>query len=452
MEQLMMNSEGSHTLSTIIAQARQRVSQRAPFDSELGPMMEQAIAQLAKLCGQQESTLLLRMAEGIHGRRYGAPAGDPPAQAVMAHHLNHHVFGLSSAQAFTPDTLVFTDGAGHGIGTVVNALRDTSYLRPGDTVALLAPLYAPYQEIAALRGLHVLPLYGAKEHNYQPGPVERMHFEAAAREQQVKLLIAVDPSNPTGRPLSRSTVRWLAALLQELGAIALVDAVYQELLDQPTLQHTLLHELPEQTLIIYSLSKAYCQTGSRLGAIAYSPLAERWLERRIGAHPRKLLLAGKDSSGGPLAHVTLLATPEQWRTICLLLLPEPHLAQWRAALKRRYTLFHQLLDLELPADLGRSVVPYYLLLELDQLAERWAAKEPRYRPLTQAIAAGGMRPGRLLEILADHGVEVLYAARFYPGREEEHRWHVRISVANQPEAVLAEAAARMRLALATAIA
>lgn len=410
---------------------------------------EQVLAALVKIglsLGVSRADLLKQLTLDIVGQGYGDPQGELIPRAVFADHLNKRVFGTGETNTFTSDTIVLTNGAGEGLGAIINGLCAQNYLRPGDTVAMVAPLYAPYQEICQRQGLNLLLVNCFAENNYVPSRLERAQFEIFAEQTPFKVLIVVEPSNPTGRHLDLTVCTWLAGLARRHGAIVLVDAVYQELLDNPTNRPHLLHVLPEQTIIVYSLSKAYCQTGSRVGAVAYVSGSEQWLSQRLAVTTAlcQVLVAAKDSNGGPTAHVTMVPPAQQWKAVLHLLLGQQHLEDWRCELGRRYTAFHQALGLDTPEGVGVAIVPYYILLGLDELATLYATHEPAYQSLLIDMRQGVVTPGIVLEAMAKKGVELLYAARFYPGLELKYQWMVRISVANQPIYVLQEVAARMK--------
>lgn len=397
--------------------------------------------------GDARANLLSALARHLGGEGYGDPQGEPVIRTLVARHMEEHVLGLPIGHLPTSE-VVLTDGAGGAIGATLNAQVAAGYLRSGDTVAMVAPLYAPYQEVCQKLGLNLLLLHCRSEAGYIPDETDLEQFAIAAAATPFKLLIVVEPSNPTGRPMPPAVVDAAAQIVREQRAVVLLDIVYQELLDAPTTQYTLAHALPEQTLIIYSLSKAYCQTGSRVGAIATTAGGATWIGMCMGftLPLRRALVRAKDANGGATAHVTMVPPAQQWKAITHLLLGEEHLRRWRAELKHRYSAFCQGLGLPIPLGLGQAVVPYYLMVDLAELVTDWS-QEVAFKCLRAQMDAGEVSPGDALRALAEAGVEVLYAARFFPQREEAHRWLVRISVANQPVPALREVAVRTRAAL-----
>ncbi|MEA2575036.1 MAG: aminotransferase [Chloroflexia bacterium] len=401
------------------------------------------MVQIGKEFGLSDEEVEYALYKQILGEQYDDPKGLLMVRAILAQYLNDEVFGLTGQAQVAANGIIITEGAGSAIGAFVAMCYGTGYLQPGDKVVLLSPLYEPYAVICANNGLDVLPL-DCSGLTGQPSNAGRAWLE----NQSFKLMIIVDPSNPTGNTLNNASISWLASLAERNEAVVLVDAVYTELLDEPTRRNTIMQALPAQSVIVWSFSKSHCQTGGRIGGIAYSETAAAWLRQRLNINEEidEAFCTAKCLAGAALKHVSMLPTPQQIRAAVLARCSGAHLSRWRAELQARYTLMHEELGLTVPQGVGWSVVPYYITFSLEDLIAKWASNEKSYMPLLISMRTGLITHDELLVQLAKNGVELLYCARFFPGAEYEHRWFVRISVANQHQPVLREVARMMRKA------
>jgi cobalamin biosynthetic protein CobC len=90
---------------------------------------------------------------------------------------------------------------------------------------------------------------------------------------RAKVAVAVNPNNPTGRLISVSTLRTVAAALAERHGLFVVDEAFIDVLPKAA---SIASELPPATIVLRSLGKAYGLAGLRLGfAIAEASLAKR---------------------------------------------------------------------------------------------------------------------------------------------------------------------------------
>src|SRR5256886_12716115 len=146
---------------------------------------------------------------------------------------------------------------------------------------------------------------------------------------QIKAFFIVNPGNPTGVALSKETIGKIAKLVKTTrpDLMLLTDDVYGTFVPD---FRSLLGELPQNTIGVYSYSKYFGATGWRLGviaihednifdkAIAKLPDADlRALDKRYGAltlEPRKVKLIDRivaDSRDVALNHTAGLSLPQQ---------------------------------------------------------------------------------------------------------------------------------------------
>jgi DNA-binding transcriptional MocR family regulator len=180
-----------------------------------------------------------------------------------------------------PDSILFAGRGQQALGGVLAAL-----VSPGERVGFEAMTYPMAKGMALRLGLHTVPL-AMDAHGLRPDAV------AAAHRAHPLRLLYVQPElhNPLGITMPAARRQELAALLRELGIIAVEDAVYGFL--DPTLDLPLAALAPEQVVLVDSLSKRIAP-GMTLGFL----VAPAPLRHRIGA---ALRLGGWGPQGFALA-------------------------------------------------------------------------------------------------------------------------------------------------------
>jgi aspartate/methionine/tyrosine aminotransferase len=423
-----------------VADGWQKVSQYFPLQAQSDA--RQVMHRLETICqrlGINQSTFLASFLPQLAGTGYGQPEGELPVRAIVVEALNKWLTASGGGSWFQHKNVVITNGCGEAIGAVFGLLSDVGYLRPGDKVAVGSPLYSPYASIAETYGLELVPLHCNPEYGFEPGSEDRATFGSAA--VGIKLAVWVDPSNPTGRKMSTDTAQWLAEIVEREKAIVVLDTVYMDLLPDPFAEKTLLHMLPEQTLLVSSLSKVHRLTGLRFGYIAYTPSADAWLRNRIFGNINSLqrpdtlqeVFNLSKTLEEPLSHVTMASLPSQWQGAITLLLAEDEGPEYRQELERRNRAFREIIGLPAPEPV-EAFVPYYVLLNLrDDIVVPRARSDSVYADLLNAMDRGVITPLQILERFAEAGVVVLYAAPFFAGDTTgRHAFAIRVSIANQP--------------------
>ncbi|MEO8070818.1 MAG: aminotransferase class I/II-fold pyridoxal phosphate-dependent enzyme [Acidobacteriota bacterium] len=188
------------------------------------------------------------MRDGHNG--YVPSAGIEPARRAVANEWSQR------GMTVTPDRVVFTSGTSEGIELALSALVDT-----GDEVLVPTPTYPLYTA--------VLAKIGAKAVYYRTDPDNHWLPDINDIKRQVtsatRVLVVIDPNNPTGAVYPEATRRALISLAESVGIPILADEVYSDVaFDRPT---ALLGSLdPDAPIISFSsLSKAYLAPGWRTG-------------------------------------------------------------------------------------------------------------------------------------------------------------------------------------------
>ena len=210
---------------------------------------------------------------------------------------------------------------------IFKSLKANRLLTPGDTIALGTPIFTPYIEMTHLEdyALNVVNIQAPQENRFQFTDAELKKLE----DPKIKAFFLVNPGNPTGVALSKETIGKIANLVKTKrpDLMLLTDDVYGTFVPD---FRSLLGELPQNTIGVYSYSKYFGCTGWRLGVIAVHednifdkmiaklPEADlQALDKRYGAltlEPRKVKFIDRivaDSRDVALNHTAGLSLPQQ---------------------------------------------------------------------------------------------------------------------------------------------
>jgi aspartate/methionine/tyrosine aminotransferase len=156
----------------------------------------------------------------------------------------------------TPDRVLITTGTSEGIDLALNALVDE-----GDEVLVPSPTYPLYTAILATIGAS--PRYYRTDQNRDWLP-DLDHLRSLITSR-TRVLVVIDPNNPTGAVYPQSVRRALLDIAEEHDLTILADEVYGELGFEGPIP--LLGQLdPDAPVVSFSsLSKAYLAPGWRTG-------------------------------------------------------------------------------------------------------------------------------------------------------------------------------------------
>jgi aspartate 4-decarboxylase len=325
---------------------------------------------------------------------------------------------------------------------IFKSLKANRLLRSGDTIALGTPIFTPYLELPHLEdyGLHFITIQAPQENRFQFTDSELKKLE----DPQVKAFFLVNPGNPTGVAISKEVIGKIANLVKTKrpDLMLLTDDVYGTFVHD---FRSLLSELPQNTIGVYSYSKYVGCTGWRLGVIvvhednifdkmiAKLPDADlKALDKRYGAlvlEPRKIKFIDRivaDSRDVALNHTAGLALPQQ---VMMSLFSLAEMMDGAKLYQKACMEIVHRRAMAMIESLGIEVSPntlynaYYGLIDF----EFWARKnigqdaveylKKNVHPLDLAF--------RLAE---DHGIVLLNGGGF-----EAPDWSLRVSLANLPD-------------------
>jgi aspartate 4-decarboxylase len=322
---------------------------------------------------------------------------------------------------------------------IFKSLKANRLLHPGDTIALGTPIFTPYIEMTHLEDydLNVVNIEAPQENRFQFTDAELKKLE----DPKIKAFFVVNPGNPTGVALSKDTIAKVAKLVKTKrpDLMVLTDDVYGTFVPE---FRSLLGELPQNTIGVYSYSKYFGATGWRLGVIAihedniFDKMLTKLpdpdllaLDKRYGAitlEPRKVKFIDRivaDSRDVALNHTAGLSLPQQvmMSMFSLAELMDSE-KQYRTACREIvYRRVHALLD-----GLGLELSPnpqydaYYGLIDF----EFWARKNIGVEAVE--YLKKHVHPLDLAFRLAEsHGIVLLNGGGF-----DAPDWSLRVSLAN----------------------
>jgi aspartate 4-decarboxylase len=336
---------------------------------------------------------------------------------------------------------------------IFNSLVANQFVKRGDKVALATPTFSPYIEIPQLDqfGLRVVEVQASEvadengRHTWQYPDAEIDKLV----DPDIKVVFFVNPSNPPSTAIRQQTMDRLGDLVRSKRRDLLIvtDDVYATFV--PGFR-SLMAELPQNTIGVYSFSKYFGCTGWRLGVVAIHE--DNVFDRRIGQlpaqdqaalnerysslalHPEKLKFIDRmvaDSRCVALNHTAGLSTPQQvqmalFSLFALIDEAGAYKNLTQQIVRNRMQELWRGMGVDLPVDPLRA--DYYTTLDLMVWARR------THSPEFVQFLEKHYHPFDVLFALAERYSTVLLNGSGFEGPE----WSVRVSLANLPDAAYAE--------------
>ena len=295
-------------------------------------------------------------------------------------------------ESLNPDDFEFfaTEGAAAGILYVLNTLKENFLLQPGDTIAIITPIFSPYLEMPKLNNydLKIVELKGNPAKNYALDDEEINKL----KDKKIKGLFMVNPTNPPAFALPKQNIDKIGHLVntERPDMFVLSDSVYSPFCKRGAYNSFML-SCPKNTIEVFSLSKYFGTTGWRLGLVMVPkdtnlnkmvwnrpPKEKAALHKRYELNtinPDKLTFMERlvyDSRAVSEAHVAGLSTPQQV-LIGLFLYFDVHdrgheyQKDIRNLLEKRISTLYK--ELNTKPQLVPLATDYYTLLEIPVIAE-----------------------------------------------------------------------------------
>lgn len=138
-------------------------------------------------------------------------------------------------------------------------------LDPGDEIIIPEPFYANYNGFAVMAGVKVIPVTSTIERGFELPALDQ--FEAAITSKTKAILIC-NPNNPTGYVYSKAELEKLEEICLSNNLFLFSDEAYREFsYGEPCFSAMQLKRIPEQVILLDTISKRYAACGARIGAL-----------------------------------------------------------------------------------------------------------------------------------------------------------------------------------------
>ena len=195
----------------------------------------------------------------------------------------------------------------------------------GDTIGILTPIFSPYLEIPALNNYKLVQVCvraNSEDDNWDIPDSEILKIG----NPKMKAIFICNPTNPSAISLTKQTTQKIKNIIKNKNPTLIIieDNVYAPFVDE---FNDFMEIIPENTIGVYSFSKYFGVTGSRLGSITIhnDNIIDKILLKKvpIQIHNRYSMITNKfkdipfidrllaDSRQVAEAHTAGLSTPQQ---------------------------------------------------------------------------------------------------------------------------------------------
>lgn len=322
------------------------------------------------------------------------------------------------------EDIIIVNGASHGVGMFFKGFGEegAGFLKKGDSVLMVSPVYAPYTQIVEERGMKLVNI----SIDAETGELDEESFEKAKNnKERIKAIILINPNNPTGFPLEKDVLEKIADIAEEHNSIILSDDVYAQFFEN----NVSIVEIPKarkRTIRINALSKIERATGVRFGDVYMAPEARDYIARDIVEKDcpgfvekyqdaRWFMFLAKSVAGkniGVFQHISGAPGLSQITGLVHIILGKQERAEYLTMLRKKVDSFYEAMHLPEPKN------NYYGVIDLRPLEGPETAKKEIEQVLTE---------------IAEQGVVVMPAFKFFSEADREsddRRRFIRVSLPN----------------------
>ena len=188
---------------------------------------------------------------------YSQSQGEP----VFIESLKSYYHGLG-ATFLDAANIQVTSGGSEAISMALFAICE-----PGDEVIVFEPFYANYNTYAVVNGVTLTPVRMSIENGFHLPHKADIEKRIS---KKTKAILICSPNNPTGTIYTKEEMDMLVGIVKKHSLFLLSDEVYREYAYDGRKQTSLLKymtEIPEQAVLLDSMSKRYNLCGVRLGVL-----------------------------------------------------------------------------------------------------------------------------------------------------------------------------------------
>ncbi len=182
---------------------------------------------------------------------YSQSEGDEYVRKKIAEyeHAKYHI-------NLDPDEVIFTQGVSEGILYLF-----LSFINPGDKVLVPAPTYPAYQSIATVSQAKMEAYRCIEEEGWAPDLDDiRQKIDSTT-----KLVVVINPNNPTGAVYPENTLRELVNIVGEYDVAIVSDEIYDRMILDNGVKYTSMSQLANDVPVVVfnGFSKNYLAPGWR---------------------------------------------------------------------------------------------------------------------------------------------------------------------------------------------
>lgn len=183
---------------------------------------------------------------------------------------------MSQAYAGTVRTedVAITAGCNQAFCSVIQSIAGK-----GDNIILTSPWYFNHQMWLNMQGIEIRTITAMKDGTALPDPADL----AAVCDDRTRALILISPNNPTGAIYPPSLIDRFFDTCKSHKIALVLDETYKDFLDAGSPPHNLFQrpDWRDTFIQLYSFSKVYALTGSRVGSAIAGPALIEAMEKVI---------------------------------------------------------------------------------------------------------------------------------------------------------------------------
>jgi len=162
---------------------------------------------------------------------------------------------------YNSDEIICTVGVSEGVYVALSA-----FLNPADEVLIPDPSWLNYGHVTTLNDAKSVYYPLTSDNNFQ---IKVKDLEKVV-SNKTKVIIILDPSNPTGGVLSKESLEDVAEFARKHDLLVISDEIYEKIIydEQKHYSIAALPGMRERTIVLNGFAKSYAMTGWRLGYIA----------------------------------------------------------------------------------------------------------------------------------------------------------------------------------------
>lgn len=187
---------------------------------------------------------------------YTANKGIVPLREAIVDKLR-----IDNGLEYDIEEIICTVGVSEGVYVALSA-----FLNAGDEVLVPDPSWLNYSHVPRLNGAEPIlyPLVAEDDFRINVDQLEKLVTD------KTKILVVLDPSNPTGAIQTKETLEEVAAFAIKHDLLVIADEIYEKLIYDGNEHHSIaaIPGMRERTIVLNGFAKAYAMTGWRLGYIA----------------------------------------------------------------------------------------------------------------------------------------------------------------------------------------